>query len=195
MDTNEIRIRTVTEGDADSLLGIYAPYIRKTAITFEYEVPDVSEFRERIRHTLQKYPYIAAEHEGNILGYAYAGTFIGRSACDWSVEVSIYLREDVKKQGLGKLLYDTLERLLKLQNIQNVNACVACTGTEDEYLTNNSIQFHQHMGYRLVGRFDRCGYKFGRWYDLAWLEKHIGAHEAEPEPFIPFPRIVRPPVL
>lgn len=191
MNTNEIRIRTVTEEDADKLLEVYAPYIKNTAITFEYEVPSVSEFRKRILHTLHNYPYIAAECENRILGYAYAGTFIGRAACDWSVEVSIYLRKEEEKRGLGRMLYGALEEILKLQHIQNVNACVACTDTEDEYLTNNSIRFHRHMGYREVGRFNRCGYKFGRWYDLAWLEKHIGTHSFCPEPVISYPEIDR----
>ena len=70
-----------------------------------------------------------------------------------------------------------LEMALKSQGILNMNACVACPREEkDPYLSRNSVEFHRHLGYRLVGEFWQCGYKFGRWYNMAWLEKHIGDH-------------------
>lgn len=87
---SDIKIRTVTENDAEQLLEIYAPYVEKTAITFEYEVPSVEEFKSRIKGTLKKYPYFAAELDGKIVGYAYAGEFKERAAYDWAVETSIY---------------------------------------------------------------------------------------------------------
>ena len=73
--------------------------------------------------------------------------------------------------GIGTALYDKLEKILKRQNILNMNACIACTEIEDEYLTNASIRYHEHLGYRMVGWFTNCGYKFHRWYNLAWMEK------------------------
>ena len=88
---SEMIIRTASEADAPALLEIYAPYVDRTAITFEYEVPSVDEFASRIRNTLQKYPYLVAEKGGRILGYAYAGPFHDRPAYDWSVETSIYV--------------------------------------------------------------------------------------------------------
>lgn len=174
-------IRIATENDAEELLNIYAPYVEKTAITFEYEVPSVEEFRIRIRNILKKYPYIVEEKEGEILGYAYAGVFKNRAAYDWAVETTIYVREDQRKSGVGRALYEGLENILKMQNILNLNACIAYTAVEDEHLTNNSVQFHDHMGYRLVGRFQQCGNKFGRWYDMVWMEKHIGEHKENPK--------------
>ena len=87
---SDIKIRTVTENDAEQLLEIYAPYVEKTAITFEYEVPSVEEFKSRIKRTLKKYPYFAAESDGKIVGYAYAGEFKERAAYDWAVETYIY---------------------------------------------------------------------------------------------------------
>lgn len=82
METEKIEIRTATEADAGALLAIYAPYVEQTAITFEYEVPTVSEFQARIRHTLEKYPYLVAEKRGRILGYAYVSPFKERAAYD-----------------------------------------------------------------------------------------------------------------
>jgi len=176
-----MNIRIATKEDAKELLAIYAPYVEKTAITFEYDVPTVEEFERRIVHTLEKYPYLVAENDGEILGYAYAGTFYGRAAYDWCVETTVYVRENQKKNGIGKQLYSELENILRKQNVLNLYACVAYTKIEDEYLTKNSVRFHEHLGYRLIGEFRKCGYKFGRWYDMVWMEKYIGEHLEYPE--------------
>lgn len=177
----EIKIRMATEQDAKQLLNIYAPYITHTAITFEYDVPSVEEFQNRIRNIQKKYPYLVAERDGEILGYSYAHEFYGRAAYDWCVETTIYVKMDCKGQGIGKLLYQQLEELLKQMNIINLNSCIAYTEEEDEYLTNQSESFHRHFGYQLVGRFHKCGYKFDRWYDMIWMEKMIGEHSEKPD--------------
>ena len=187
MNPNEINIRTAGLDDAEEILRIYAPYVTKTAITFEYEVPDLREWEERMKRTLKRYPYLVAEKNGILLGYAYTGPFIGRSAYDWSAEVSIYVREDQKGKGVGKILYHALEEISKAQNIRNLNACIGYPETEDQYLTKNSVQFHEHMGYQLVGEFHQCGYKFGTWYNMVWMEKKIGPHGPEPLPVLAFP--------
>ncbi len=174
-------IRIAEPKDAERLVEIYAPYVRETAITFEYEVPSVEEFRGRIEHILTRYPYLAAERDGRIVGYAYAGVFNERPAADWAVETAIYVEKGSRSAGVGRKLYDALERELSRQNIINLNACIACPETEDEYLTFNSIRFHEHMGYRMVGKFHQCGYKFGRWYHLVWMEKHLGEHPGKPD--------------
>ncbi|CCZ03574.1 gCN5-related N-acetyltransferase [Eubacterium sp. CAG:603] len=173
---NEIIIRTAALDDAKVLLDIYRPYVEKTAITFEYDVPAVEVFRSRIEKTLKKYPYLVAEINGEVTGYVYASTFKGRAAYDWAVETSVYIKEDMRKMGLGKLLYAQLEKILKKQNIVNLYACIAYTEVEDEYLTNASVKFHKHMGYEWIGEFHKCGYKFNRWYDMVWLEKILGEH-------------------
>lgn len=189
MQTNAINIRVAKPEDAEELLSVYAPYVTKTAITFEYEVPGLEEFRERIRRTLQRYPYLVAQKDGELLGYAYTGAFVGRAAYDWSAEVSIYLKEDRRKMGIGRRLYQELERISKAQNITNLNACIGYPEREDKHLTMNSIQFHEHMGYEMVGVFHKCGYKFGTWYNMAWMEKIIGEHEKSPEPVVSFPEL------
>lgn len=183
----EINIRTANLSDAKQLLEIYAPYVEKTAVTFEYEVPSLNEFRERINFTLQKYPWILAEQEGKITGYAYSGSFVGRAAYDWSAEVSVYVREDWRGKGTGRKLYAAIEEISRAQNILNLNACIASPVVEDEYLTRNSIQFYAHMGYTVVGEFHKCGYKFNTWYDMVWMEKILGGHKVPPERVIRFP--------
>lgn len=182
-------IRIATAQDAPELLKIYAPYVEKTAITFEYAVPTVQEFQERILRVLKKYPYLVAQRDGEIVGYAYAGAFKERPAYDWAVETTVYVRQDQKKKGIGRELYLALEQALALQNVLNLNACIAYPETEDEYLTKNSVRFHERLGYRLVGEFHQCGYKFGRWYNMVWMEKCIGKHEETPLPVKAFGEI------
>lgn len=189
--SGNVKIRTVSPEDAEKLLEIYAPYVLNTAISFEYEVPALSEFRRRIEGTLKRYPYLAAEIDGEIAGYAYTGTFVGRTAYERAAEMSIYLREDRRKMGIGRKLYEALEEISRAQNITNLYACIGYPEEEDEYLTKNSAQFHEHMGFRLAGRFHKCGYKFGRWYDMIWMEKIIGEH-GEGAELIGFPELEAP---
>ncbi|MDY2937659.1 MAG: N-acetyltransferase family protein [Fusicatenibacter sp.] len=185
----KMQIRFVTEEDAEELLAIYAPYVEQTAITFEYEIPSEEEFAERIGKVQERYPYLAAELNGEILGYAYVSPFKNRAAYDWAVETSIYVRMDRKRQGVGKLLYLALERILKLQNILNLEACIGYPVCEDEYLTLDSVRFHERMGYRMAGHFSQCGYKYHRWYDMVWMEKKIGDHTADQVPVRPIGEI------
>lgn len=183
---SEYTIRTATPDDANEILGIYSCYVKETAITFEYAVPSLKDFTERIRSTLEHYPYIVCLKEDRILGYAYAGTFHARPAYDWSVETSIYVHKDHRGQGIGKLLYENLESLLKRMNITNANACIAYTGQKDKHLNNDSVTFHEHLGYRSSGHFHKCGYKFDTWYDMVWMEKHIGSHSVPAEKVVWF---------
>ena len=127
----ERTFRVARPEDAEALLAIYAPYVEETAITFEYEVPSVEAFRARIAHTLSTYPYIVAVEDEKIIGYAYVGRLHERAAYDWSVETSIYIRQDAQKDGVGRWLYGALERLLARQGILNLNACIAVPPLSD----------------------------------------------------------------
>ncbi len=169
-------IRKAAVEDAGRLLEIYAYYVQNTAISFEYDVPSVAEFQDRIRNTLKKYPYLVLEEDGLIQGYSYAGVFKGRAAYDHCCEVTIYVDRSAKGRGYGRLLYEALEKELKAAGILNLYACIGVPDVEDEYLTRNSEQFHRHLGYTTVGEFHQCGYKFGRWYNMIWMEKMIGEH-------------------
>ena len=191
MKQEDVIIRTALPEDGEEILNIYTPYVEKTAITFEYDVPGIREFQGRIGKTGKRYPYLVAQREGEILGYAYTGPFVGRAAYDWAAEVSIYLREDCRRMGIGRKLYAAIEGISRAQHITNLCACIGTVDQEDEYLTNNSARFHAHLGYRMVGEFRKCGYKFGRWYNMVWMEKIIAEHEDRPEPVIPFPELGR----
>lgn len=183
------QIRVAGLDDAASIHAIYADYVRHTAITFECTVPTVDEFRRRIKAILERYPFLVACQGDEILGYASAKPFVGREAYQWSAETTIYLKMGIERRGLGRRLYHALESVCRAQGITNLCACIGQPKVEDEYLTYNSIGFHSRLGYRMVGGFDRCGHKFGRWYDMVWMEKVIGPHLPEPRPILPFPEL------
>ena len=191
MTDASLRFRIATPDDAPALLAIYAPYVENTAISFEYAVPSVEEFRSRIEGVRKSYPYLVAEAaDGSLLGYAYTHTFIPRAAYDHCAETTIYLSLDARHQGLGKRLYRALEEFSLAQNIYNLYACIGePQGEGDEYLTDNSIRFHEHLGFRRIGVFTRSGYKFGRWYDMSWAEKLLCDPPETPASVIPFPHL------
>lgn len=176
---DEMNIRRATVDDAAELLGIYAPYVERTAITFEYDVPSLDDFRSRVERIGAHFPYLVAEDGGRIVGYAYAHEFRERAAYQWNVESSIYLDMAMRHHGTGRLLYAELERQLKDMGMKNIYACISYKDEADEYLPLDSIHFHETMGYTRCGLFHKCGYKFGRWYDTLWVEKLIGEHRQD----------------
>ena len=175
-------IRNAVVDDAQSILEIYSHYVKNTAITFEYDVPTVEEFRDRIARTLEKYPYLVAELDDRIVGYVYAGVFVGRAAYQWSAELSMYIDQNYRRHGIGGQLFRRIEKILSDMGIVNLYSCVAYPEVDDEFLTKNSVDFHRHLGFRLVGHFHKCAYKFDRWYDMVWMEKWIGDHSVTTTP-------------
>lgn len=172
----ETIVRDAKIEDAERILDIYAYYIQNTAITFEYDVPTLAEFQSRIKNTIKKYPYLVIEKNGIVQGYAYAGPFVGRAACDWACEVTVYLDHSARKCGYGRLIYKELEHRLGEMGIVNLYASIAYPIAENEYLDKNSAEFHEHLGFAKAAEFHKCGYKFGYWYNLIWMEKFIGEH-------------------
>lgn len=175
---DKIQIRLAQKKDAKDLLAIYKPYVENTPITFEYEVPSLLEFEQRIEKTLTYYPYLVAKIDQKIVGYAYASAYKQRAAYDWSVETSIYVDRDFQAKGAGFALYSKLEEILRKQNITNMYACIAFPNRE-------SIEFHERFGFTRIGYFKQCGYKMGEWQDMIWMEKMIGEHKTMPQNVIP----------
>lgn len=183
-------LRIARADDAGALLDLYAWYVRHSAATFEYEVPSVEEFGRRIEKTLARYPYIVEEEDGRIVGYVYAGPFKGRAAYDWDVETSIYVAHDARQSGIGRRLYDALERIARLQKIVHLYACIARPIREnDPYLSFASIDFHRCMGFTLCAAFSSCAWRFDAWYDMVWMERQIGELACPPAPVIPFSKL------
>lgn len=161
-----MNIRLAKRSDAAALLAIYAPYVENTAITFDYEVPTIEDFANRIEKTLGKYPYLVAEEDGVVLGYAYASTYYARAAYDWAVELSVYVSQDTRGKGVGSKLYDELEDLLDQMGYMHFLACISLPNED-------SLAFHAKRGYQQVAHFPKIGYKFERWHDIVWLQKSL----------------------
>lgn len=180
MDKNSLIIRTARESDVETILDIYEPYITDTTVTFEYSVPEYGDFLKKFRSITEKYPWIVAEYDGQVIGYAYADVpFSTRSAYAWDVDVSVYLDQSQVGQGVGKILYTALHAILALCGYKNSYALI--TG---ENL--GSMRFHSAFGYKRAGVMEKSGYKFGRWLDVAWYGYALSERAPDPSPPVPF---------
>ena len=168
-----LSIRDVQISDAPRLIEIYSYYVLNTAVSFEYDVPPVDEFIRRIKNTTEQYPYLVCVKDDRVVGYAYAGAYSPRKAYEWTAAASIYVDKDYHRQGIGSLLYDSLEEKLRAQGIVNLLAGVAFCDKEDEYLSHDSKKFHISKGYSQVAHMIKIGKKFDRWYDLLWFQKRL----------------------
>jgi phosphinothricin acetyltransferase len=181
-------LRLAAETDAAEILKIYEPYVRETAVSFEYETPSLAEFTRRVSEISREYPYIVCETGGEIIGYAYAHRQMERAAYQWNAETSVYVGRARHRRGAGKILYGALIEILRLQNVRNLYAIVTSPN-------ENSERFHEHFGFRKRCIFRNMGYKNGSWRDILWYEKSIGNFDAEPEPFTPIYKIAPDAIL
>lgn len=170
----EKKIRLAKASDSTCILEIYAPYIKDTVISFEYEVPDITAFKERMANIQSRYPYLVCEVNGDIAGYAYASRHRDREAYSWSVDASVYVAPKFHRKNIGKTLYTALFEILKLQGYYNVYAGVTVPNVKSEGL-------HEAIGFKPVGIYHNVGYKFGRWHDVKWYELKLREHAKQPD--------------
>lgn len=173
---SDVTVRRATCADAASCLEIYRSYIN-TAITFESALPSCEEFAGRIRTISKNYPYLVAEQNGTIIGYAYAHEFKERSAYQWGSELSIYLAPSATHSGIGKALYQCLIVLLKHQGIRTAYGIITTPNDASEAL-------HTSLGFTKSAHLRNAGFKEGAWHDVAWFEKQIAAYSENPDKFV-----------
>ena len=159
-------IRSATREDVPRLLEIYAPYIQKTSITFEYVVPTLEEFTERFEQITSKFPWLVWEEDGKVQGYAYGDAAFVRAAYAWDADLSIYLDENARGNGIGGKLYDVLEAELAKMGYHTLYAII----TGENFA---SVHFHKKRGYVLEGTLRQTGWKFGSWHDVYWYAKRV----------------------
>lgn len=169
---NNVLLRIAEVSDAEGILSLYAPYITRTAITFETEIPNIDDFRKRVNEISSEYPYIVCLVDERIVGYAYAHRQMERAAYQWNASLSVYVAEDHFGIGIGKALYSALLEILKLQRIRNVYAGITKPNIRSEKL-------HKSFNFDFLGTYHSTGYKCGQWHDVTWFEKHIGDHETQ----------------
>ncbi|MBR1420052.1 MAG: N-acetyltransferase [Selenomonadaceae bacterium] len=183
---SEVKIRVAEISDAEKILEIYSPYVDRTAVSFEYDLPSIEKFRQRMKHIQKRFPFLVAIIDDEIAGFAYTDLFAERAAYQYCVEASIYLQQDFQRQGIGKLLYEKIEKISRDQNFVSLYARVATTEIEDEFLTNASLKFHEKLGFQIVGKLPKCGFKFDRWYDMTIMMKDLRDRSENPPPILKF---------
>ncbi len=176
-------IRPATADDAGQILEVYAPIVRHTAISFEVEPPSTDEMRQRIGDTLVSLPWLVCARQGDILGYAYASKHRVRAAYQWSVDVSVYIHPRVHRLGVGRALYSSLFKILRLQGFYNAYAGITLPNP-------GSVGLHESMGFQPVGVYRAVGYKLGAWHDVGWWQLILQAYSVPPQPPIAF-RVLR----
>jgi phosphinothricin acetyltransferase len=161
--------------DAAACAAVYAPYVLDTAISFEEEPPGEAEMRRRIESTAARYPWLVAEDDGRVVGYAYASQHRERAAYRWAVDVAVYLDPSCHRRGIGRALYEALVDELAGQGFR-----IACAGIT---LPNPaSVALHQKLGFEFVGTYRRIGWKSGSWHDVAWYQRPLGpANDGPPD--------------
>jgi phosphinothricin acetyltransferase len=175
-------IRVAELDDARQVLDIYAPFCTATPVSFETDPPSVEEMRSRIATTLEFFPWLIAEEEGRVLGYAYASRHRERAAYRWSADVSVYVREGARGKGVGRALYTSLFAVLRLQGIFNILAGISLPNA-------SSVALHEAMGLRPLGIYESIGYKCGAWHDVGWWQFAIRSHDGPPDEPLAFPSI------
>ena len=180
MDSNlSIQIRLAVPEDAERMLAIYAPYVENTGVSFEDHPPESRSFRTRIEQMMEKLPWLVAEVDGKVVGYAYAAPHRVRAAYSWSTEFSVYIGSQYRHQGVGALLYQRLVTLVQRQGYRNVYALIT--------LPNQAaVELHRKLGFTELEVRHHAGYKLGRWYDVLWMELDLFEGE-ESEDRIPLP--------
>ena len=179
-----MKIRLFSQNDIKQVLDIYAFYIKHTAYSFETKIPTVAEFSDRIAHYASQSPCLVAEKADEITGYAYASPHRSRVAYQWNKEVSVYVKKEAHRKGVGKNLYTTLFELLKMQGYANVLAGITQPNPQ-------SVIFHKKMGFKLVGTYNKIGFKNNQWWDVNWYELFLQKEGFVPKKIMPMEELIK----
>ncbi|ELY55836.1 GNAT family N-acetyltransferase [Natronolimnohabitans innermongolicus] len=179
---SESRIRLARRSDASAVRDIYAPFCESTPVTFEETPPAAAEMADRIASTLETYPWLVCELDGEVVGYAYASRLRKRRAYQWTVELSVYVAESARQSGVGRALYQALFAVLERQGVRDAYAVTTVPNPETE-------RFHERLGFDRCVDFPAIGYTDGDWYDVAWWRRRIGEKASDPEPITPLPAL------
>ncbi|HEY1774494.1 MAG TPA: arsinothricin resistance N-acetyltransferase ArsN1 family B [Gammaproteobacteria bacterium] len=161
-----MHIRLATLEDAPAITAIYRPYVEGSIISFELVAPPEAVMRERMQKVFAKLPWLVYEQEGAVSGYAYASPHHDRAAYQWSVDVSVYLRQGLQRRGLGRTLYSELFARLVQQGYYTAFAGISLPNAA-------SVGLHESFGFEAVGVYRKAGFKFGAWHDVGWWQKPL----------------------
>jgi L-amino acid N-acyltransferase YncA len=155
-------IRPATADDAEAISEIYAPEVTDGFATFEYEVLAVDEFVRRIE-SRPRLPWLVAEQDGDVTGFAYASRHRARAAYQWATECSVYVGADYRGRGIGRGLLEAL-----IPSVRDLGYVTMYSGIVPP--NPGSVALHQAVGFELIGTYRNVGYKRGKWRDVEWYE-------------------------
>lgn len=163
LQTSKATIRPASPSDVPGLLDIYASEVLTGTATFEIEPPSPDEMARRLASVMSNGgPFLVAELEGRIAGYAYAAPFHTHGAFRHTLESSVYVARDIARSGLGRAL---MREVIARCTAAGFHRLVAVVGGENEA----SLAFHASLGFRIAGRLDEVGLKFGHWLPITYL--------------------------
>lgn len=181
-------IRVATREDAAFIQAIYAPIVENTIISFELEAPTVAEIEQRIKKTLENFPWLVCENQGEVIGYAYASKHRERAAYQWAVDVSAYVNEGSRGTGIGKALYTALMLILAEQGLYNAFAGIALPNAA-------SVGLHEAVGFKPLGVYRQVGFKLGAWHDAGWWQRVLRPPDVPPQPLQAFKDVAETPAV
>ncbi len=174
-------LRPAAVRDAAACAEIYAPFVCESGVSFEERAPDELQVARRIEEISKTHPWLVAEEDGSVIGFAYASPHRERAAYRWAAEVTVYIADGQRGRGVGRALYERLLALLAHQGLH-----VACAGIT---LPNDaSVALHETCGFTLVGIYRRIGWKAGAWRDVAWWQREL-VPATDEEPAMPGPPV------
>ena len=169
-------IRDTERRDLPAITAIYAETVRTGTASYEVEPPDLAEMTRRWQALSGGgFPYIVAEENGDILGYAYAGPYHSRYAYRFSIENSVYIAPAAQRRGLGRAL---LSRVIEMSEASGFRQMIAIIGDPQSQVA--SVRLHEVLGFRPIGVFEGSSYKFGRWLDILLMQRALGPGSATP---------------
>jgi phosphinothricin acetyltransferase len=174
-----LMVRPAAEADAAQIAAIYTPFVRDTHTSFEQEPPDAAEMARRIRETLRTHPWLVCERDREVLGYAYATPHRARAAYQWCTETTVYVKEGLRRSGVGRRLYGALFAVLEHQGFRMAYAAIALPNPA-------SAGLHEALGFEPLGVYRAAGYKHGAWHDVGWWQRAVRSLDPNPTPPLPF---------
>jgi len=182
------RVRLATAADGEACAAIYAPYVQRTAISFENVAPPGAEMAGRIERTTARSAWVVAEVDGVVRAYAYGTRHRERAAYDWTIETTVYVSEAFQGRGLGRMAMRSLIAVLRLQGFHLAVAGITAPNP-------GSITLHRSLGFARIGEFEAMGWKLDAWHGVEWFALELSPRDPIPDPVTPLPELVGTPEL
>ena len=188
MERAFLKVRAAQVEDGAAVAGIYGPYVRDTAISFEADAPTAAVMAERISATLPTHPWLVAERDGAVVGFTYAGKHSQRVAYRWTVNVTVYVDGNERRGGVGRQLYGALITTLRMQGFRSAFSEIVLPNT-------GSVRLHERMGFKHLGVHRDIGHKLGQWHDIGYWRLGLSEGSAPPQEPVPFTSFRQTPVF